>query len=236
MNSGLYSIQGCGANATNVVDALQILWGIITPSLSDSNATHTSPSYNAFFKDIYYAPFVNSILNNIRIGSPVNQLNPFPETKISSPVIACLQDNPDLFDDQNFLGLHPSFQRVAAIDCADPDRSAVWIGGTQAVILCPRIFGKRLQPPRRSCPGVNSVTNMFKSLGLPISATQAYILLHELVHVYLGAVTDQWLIKREAYSLQDCFDIKAIHSRYNPSNYVYYVNSKYRRDVQGYSK
>lgn len=92
---------------------LQAFWGFLLPSLTDSNATRPSPSYNAFFNDIYYATFVNGILQNIAAGIPVSHVNATPDVGVASPVIACLYDSPDLINDRRFLGLHQAYQRAA---------------------------------------------------------------------------------------------------------------------------
>lgn len=166
------------------------------------------------------------------LGSPTYPLkSPLPDIGVSSPVIACLQDDPNLVDDRNFLGLHPALQRLAIEDCKVSTRTAAWMGGTQAVILCPRFFSRKLAPPKPGCLRVNRVTNKFAGLGNSIADTQTYVLLHELVHVYLGGVTDQHIIKREALAIQECFEIKARSSRFNPANYVFYTNSKYRMNL-----
>lgn len=69
------------------------------------------------------------------------------------------------------------------------------------------------------------MTNTFAGLGASISDTRAFVMLHELVHVYLGAVTNQRIIKMEAFAIQDCFEIKAHNSRFNSANYVFYSTS-----------
>ena len=165
----------------------------------------------------------------------VNQINPFPEMTISSPVIACVQEDPILVSDRNFRGLHPSFQIAAIEDCSNPALGfpgAIWMGGSQVIVLCPRFFTFPPKPTRKACLAVDSVTNEYKSTGFHVAGSQNYVLLHELVHLYIGARIDQRRIPREAYTVQDCFGLKAGYSRYNPANYVYYVNSKSPIEIQ----
>lgn len=199
----------------------------LPPSLIDLKALRSSESYYAFFKDIRHADFVSNILTSITKGTQATLLDPRSGIGVSSPVIACVQDDPDLVDDTALLGLRPSLQKAAKEGCATNPSSAMWIGQTQAIILCPRFFRHKLKPPRRACPLVDSATNKFKTVGNGIANTQAYSLLHELVHLYLGTVIDQAGLPGEKYPIQDCFDLYSHRARYNPANYVYYVNCKY---------
>lgn len=129
------------------------------------------------------------------------------------------------------LGLRPQLQHAAYSDCMNEQlkSSAIWIGGTQVVVLCPRFFTYKLKPKDKTCFAVNLATNQFRSLGGPVQLTQVYVLLHELVHVYVGAVVDQRAIRAEAMTVQDCWSILGRVARYNPSNYAYYVNSELNR-------
>lgn len=199
----------------------------LAPSIIDLKALRSSESYYAFFKDIRHADFVYNILTSIVNGSQATLLDPGIGIGVSSPVIACVQDDPKLVDDTRYLGLHPALQKSAKDGCTTHPSSAVWVGQTQAIILCPRFFDHALKPPRRACPLVDIAINKFKTVGYGIANTQAYTLLHELVHVYLATVIDQAVLKGEKYLMQDCFDLYSHRARYNPANYIYYVNGKY---------
>ena len=63
VQSGPYSIQGCGSRATEVASVLDDIWALLRLALRDSATTHASDSFNAFFHNVYYAPFVHSILS-----------------------------------------------------------------------------------------------------------------------------------------------------------------------------
>ena len=95
------------------------------------------------------------------------------------------------------------------------------------MVLCPRFFTYKLQPERRTCFALDRAANRFKSLGGAVQLTQVYVLLHELVHIYVGAAVDQRAIKGEAMSVQDCWGMAGKYARFSPSNYAFYVNSKF---------
>ena len=52
-----------------------------------------------------------------------------------------------------------------------------------------------------------------------------YALLHELVHVYLGALIRRQRMDKEVYAVQDCYKLSGAKARLSPSNYQFYVNS-----------
>lgn len=73
---------------------------------------------------------------------------------------------------------------------------------------------------------MDTITGRFSALGYAVSLNKVSILLDELIHVYVGAVTSQQTIKREAYAVQDCWNIKARYPYHSPGKYQYYTNSK----------
>lgn len=147
----------------------------------------------------------------------------------SSPVIACPVSDPSALSDK-YLGLHPVIQQYASAQCNDQtsSRAAFWVQGAPVLVLCPKFWTYELQPPAGTCVGTSYWTGSFKTTGAEVSSTQAFVILHELVHLYLGAKIDQAALGlyKETYTIGGCFDTNARDSRYNPSNYVFYVNSK----------
>ena len=148
--------------------------------------------------------------------------------KTSSPIIACLQDPPDAVNDRDFVGLHPGMQGFAAANCQEPGRTAMQMKGSPVVILCPSFFEQRPEPPTRACPSVVGATNQFKQWGVGIISTQVFVLLHEILHVYIGGVIDPDVIPGEWYGLQPCFDNDAGYASHNPGNYVFFVHNEFR--------
>ena len=53
-----------------------------------------------------------------------------------------------------------------------------------------------------------------------------YALLHELAHVYLGALIRRQRVDREVYAVEECYRLSGARARLNPSNYQFYVNSR----------
>ena len=143
-------------------------------------------------------------------------------------MIACLQEGPYRIPDLSVLGLRPQLQRLAYEDCTDPvlKASAIWMGGTPVVIICPRFFTFPLQLEEgRTCLAVDRATNNFVGDGGGVHLTRVYVLLHELVHVYLGGLLSRTRMGKEAYIVQDCWNLSGGRARVNPSSYGYYVNS-----------
>ena len=87
-----------------------------------------------------------------------------------------------------------------------------------------------LQPPAGTCMSLSYWSGMYRTLGSEVSETWVHILLHELVHLYLGAIIDQMNSPRkEASRANSCFDLNANDAKYSPANYVLYVNSELSR-------
>lgn len=94
------------------------------------------------------------------------------------------------------------------------------------VVLCPRFFTFPLQLQEgRTCLAVDAATNVFIGDGGGVHKTMVYALLHELVHVYLGALIRRQRRDREVYAVQDCYTLSGAKARLSPSNYQFYVNS-----------
>lgn len=229
--SGLYSIQGCGTNASRIATILSSLSPFLQPAITDSEKTFTSGAYNTFFKDVQNAPFVRKILQNIAFGAPVLPGLAQPGFgKVTSPVIACIPDPPIVNPDPELVGLTPWVQAFAKQDCHDRGERVygIFIGGTNIVALCPGWFTfNRPDEPKekRPCIAVDRATNGFRGLGYPLAQNSRAWLLHELAHVYLVAATNKRVPYTEVYSINDCFELNAGSQKYMPNNYVYYTGS-----------
>ena len=124
--------------------------------------------------------------------------------------------------------MRPQIQRIAFQDCSDArvEATAIWMGGTSVIVLCPRFFTFPLQLKKgRTCLAVNPATNAFIGDGGGVHRTMVYALLHELVHVYLGALKRRQRMDGEAYAVEECYRLSGARARLNPSNYQFYVNS-----------
>ena len=231
--SGLYSIQGCGSNATSIAAILDLLPPYLEPAITDTHSTRTSPAYNTFFKDVTHAPFVRTILQNIAYGTPVLPGLAQPGfNKVSSPVIACILSPPLSNPSPELVGLTLWVQAFARADCntyrGGHPTYGLFIGGTNIVVLCPFWFSSDVpvEPKsRRPCTGVDRASNQFRGMGYPLARNRRAWLLHELAHVYLVAATNMRVPVKEVYSVNDCFRLRADAQRYMPNNYVYYTGS-----------
>ncbi|KAM0804289.1 hypothetical protein BDR22DRAFT_818437 [Usnea florida] len=232
MTSGPYSIQGCGSNASQIAAVIESMRAFLQPSLIDVTSTPTSDAYHTFFKDVNNAPFIARILNNIASGTPVVPGLAQPGfRKKTSPVIACLPETPFLRPDPALVGLTPWVQAFAKRDCEDRGKTtiALFIGGTNIVTLCPSWFesSQPMQPKSaRPCIAVDRATNRFRGLGYPMARNLRSWMLHELVHVYLVAATNQRLVSSEVYTVNSCLELNAHRQMYMPNNYVYYASTR----------
>ena len=233
--SGLYSVQGCGSNAPDIVRMLESMPPYLQPAITDTYSTVTSPAYNTFFKDINHRPFIRRILQNIAHGTAVLPGLAQPGfNKPSSPVIACLLPQPvTTHPASTLVGLTPWVQNYARGECAKyaygSNIYSYWVGGTNIVVLCSSFFSPNFPdlPPksRRPCTPVDRTANQFRGLGYEQSYNRRALLVHELVHVYVTAATNSRPMVEEVYQINNCFQMPAGGQWVNPSNYVFYVGS-----------
>lgn len=81
------------------------------------------------------------------------------------------------------------------------------------------------EPTRENCPRV--IHNRFVGDGASLSDYKTYILIHEMVHFYLGAESlTPNSYPPEKYQLNECVALDQTTSLRNPSNYQNYIASK----------
>ena len=91
--------------------------------------------------------------------------------------------------------------------------------------MCPRFFTIAAAPRSKHCPKV-TVENRFERTGNLLADFQAYNLIHEMIHFYLGQESLGWDTQpMEKYPLNDCVGFDKFYSWRNPMNYQYYVAS-----------
>ena len=94
------------------------------------------------------------------------------------------------------------------------------------VVVCPSFFTIGLQavPPPRNCLTISTYINRFQSNGASLTQFQLWVLLEEIVHIYIyattGAVTD-------VADVNKCVRLSAQASSENARNYLFYVASKF---------
>ena len=80
-------------------------------------------------------------------------------------------------------------------------------------------------PPRSFCPTVKR--NRFVGEQTLLSEYRTYVLIHEMLHFYLGINTlSPSTVPREQYELNDCVALDKQDSLRNPANYQNYIASK----------
>ena len=106
-----------------------------------------------------------------------------------------------------------------------PEMGAYYYEGSSYIFLCPLFWVRQPEPMRSNCPRV--IHNRFVGNRALLSDYKTYILIHEMLHFYLGgdSLTPHTL-PAEKYELNECVALDTLDSLHNPSNYQYYIASK----------
>ena len=200
VNSGNYVIAGCGDHTNAVIGTLYQLWDGLQLALKTPS---TSTVYTKFFNDADPEK-VNTIFAKIALG-----LNLPHHGKQGKPTIVCA--NPDMPEIAGHWEL-----------CQNPKVKASAAPGKHYVFLCPRVLSLKKVPDSEDCVGM--LPDGLYSTGHGLAMTQLSILLHELVHIYLGAAPQ---LEPEINGLHAVLDLPASESVINPANYVFYVASRF---------
>ena len=99
VNLGNYRVKGCGDRSTSILQLLHILIEeAVQPAIDDALLSPTTPAYNTFFKDIFYAEQVLEVLTGIADGRTRSILdaNPFDPgnymDNFRAPMIICADE------------------------------------------------------------------------------------------------------------------------------------------------
>ena len=97
--------------------------------------------------------------------------------------------------------------------------------GSSYIFICPLFWSRQPAPTRENCPRV--IHNRFVGNRVLLSEYKTYILIHEMVHFYLGADSlTPHSLPPERYELNECVALDSTLSLRNPSNYQNYIASK----------
>ncbi len=187
----------------------------LTPALNDVKlGADSRHGFKALFKDGATATYVNGILRSIASAQPSTGLAPHPSVP-SKPRFACI--NPSTISQYSFLRFDPW------IFCHLPGTGpAFYVGDSSYIMLCPSFWWIEMAPRKSTCPPV--IRNEFFGSGLAFGYYMTYVIIHEMVHFYLGpASLGSHTNPPETYSINDCVALDSIDSVHNPSNYQYYV-------------
>lgn len=104
-----------------------------------------------------------------------------------------------------------------------PGMTAYYENTTNWIFLCPNFFILAKEPEEELCPTVEN--NKFLGNAQGMVQRQPWVLLHELVHYYLGSspiTQDRWL---NASDWNEAFGLTALGAVSNAQSYSYYAAS-----------
>ena len=160
----------------------------------------SSSVYQAFFKGVDPS-VVKGYLQNIIDGAE------FVSPTITEPpsLICATEDNPYW------------------ATCEKLGIPGMWPLDTPFILLCPEFFNGTMNPfpAPHFCNTFNQAGTGL--VGYDIWYTQYGVLVHELLHLYLGTA----FMEPEVYDVNDCIALPASQSVTNPQSYAYYVTSKW---------
>ena len=198
-----------------MVKVLSLAGTALTPALNDVRlGLDSKHGFRALFKDGATSTYVRGILRSIASAQPVTGLNPDPSVP-TAPRFACVV--PSTTSQYGFLGFD------AWIYCHLPGVGlAFYVGGASYIFLCPHFWQYEIAPRRNTCPSVRY--NQFLGRGDPLSLYLTYMVIHEMVHFYLGwASLGPNSDPPELYAINDCVGLNPLNSVHNPANYHFYV-------------
>lgn len=176
--------------------------------------------FKALFKDGALKTYVRGVLRSIASAQPLKGLKPNPSVP-STPHFACV--TPSTMSQYNFLETDPWYY------CNHQSGAlAFYEGQTSYIFLCSRFWRGKIAPQENICPSVSR--NQFSGSSKALGSYLTYIIIHEMVHFYLGDVSlGSHTDPPETYFLNDCVGLDPLDSVHNPENYKYYVACKCSR-------
>ena len=190
----------------------------LTPALNDVGlGLDSRHGFKALFKDGATSTYVRGILRSIASAQPLKGLIPDPSVP-SAPRFACV--TPSTISQYQFLEVDP--WKI----CSRPGAGqAFYFGGSSYIFLCPSFWRGDIAPQRNTCPVVRG--NQFLGGGEALSMYMTYLVIHEMVHLYLGkASLGAFTDPPEIYPINACVALDPLNSVHNPQNYQFYVASE----------
>ena len=214
-----FPIVGCGHYTGNMVQILSLALNDLPVVIDDTrNGVHSSYGFKAWFKSDKASTYVRQILWSIATAQPLEGLMPEPNIP-TAPHFLCITSAT--------THLYPFLPADLFLHCHVAGRLAsFYLGGTRYIFICPNFWHYQVVPPRRNCPSV--VRNQFRANYYSNFAEYSmYILVHELVHFYLGAASlSMYTEPPETYPINDVVALDMKDSIHNPMNYQYYLASE----------
>lgn len=210
-----FVIEGCSAYTENLLYVLTKAVAALTPALNDVGlGLDSRHGFKALFKDGATSTYVRGILRSIASAQPLEGLKPDPSVP-SAPRFACV--TPSTISQYKFLEVDP--WKV----CSRPDAGqAFYYGGSSYIFICSSFWRGDVAPQRNTCPSVRQ--NQFLGGGEALGMYLTYLVVHEMVHFYLGkASLGAFTDPPEIYPINDCVALDPLNSVHNPQNYQFYV-------------
>lgn len=200
---------------TLIQGALDFLPAVINDLQAGINSRH---GYEAWFKSNASSAYIQIMLQNIYTARPKTGLQPQPDLP-TGPRFTCV--TPETINLYPWMGFDPFYACVSH----SPGLGAIYYAGSSYILLCPGFWPLEPWPSRSFCPTV--IHNRFVGNRASLSAYKTYILIHEMLHFYLGTNTlSQYTAPPEQYELNACVSLGKLNSIRNPSNYQNYLASK----------
>ncbi|CAF9921563.1 hypothetical protein IMSHALPRED_005205 [Imshaugia aleurites] len=210
-----FLIEGCSAHTGILVSVLTKALVALTPALNDVGlGLDSRHGFKALFKDGATSTYVRGILRSIASAQPLKGLQPDPSVP-SAPRFACV--TPSTISQYKFLEIDP--WEI----CSLPDAGqSVYPVGSSYIFLCPSFWRGEVAPQKNTCPSVKR--NQFLGRGEAVGMYLTYLVIHEMVHFYLGkASLGLYSNPPEVYPINDCVALDILDSVHNPQNYQFYV-------------
>lgn len=172
----------------------------------------------ALFKDPKSSAYVRDVLRNIAYAKPLKGLEPNRKAP-TAPRFMCL-------DSSTGSPFYYLKGMIPYLFCTQPGAGqAFYIGEGSYIFLCPSYWQGQIAPTLPNCPPL--FHNHWPDIGASVGVYSTYLLIHEMVHFYLGMKSlGLYTDPPEVYPLNDCVGLNPGHSRRNPQNYQYYVACK----------
>ena len=122
---------------------------------------------------------------------------------------------------------HKAGQDVDVYDVCknDPTSTVMYYPETSDIFICSLFFSVPPLPSLGSCPTVNVATNKLEGNFAAFWLSQAYFLLHEIAHFYIGDTVENRM--REIMDWNYAVSLPGPKATLNALNYVLYVASTY---------
>lgn len=213
-----WEIEDCGLNKKPLLQVIRTAVNLLPFILNDlDKGAGSNVRFTAMFKSESYRWQVREMLELIVKQKKIPGLEPNPKSD-SAPSFACasphtLAQYPWLLTD-----LWPQCQTATAL--------TLLYG--RFIFICPQFFSLPEAPKFQGeyCMGVQG--NMFYGPKEGALGYQTYIIIHEILHFYLGVGSlGPSSRPREKYLPNELVALNAYNSYRNPTNYQLYISSRF---------